>query len=177
MPVRSIHSRPAFCRLRWAKRQRPCPFVVDGQKSYRFTVRWGEETDTDDAEGETVQDQRRRPSRGEVEAALWQFTGDIMQVPPAYSAIKVDGARAYDLAREGKEFEIAARPVHIDRLELLDNPRRRPLPCSKRSAARAPICGLWPATWGARSGLFRACQCAAPHPGRAVRRKGHNFAG
>lgn len=98
------------------------PFVVDGQKSYRFTVCWGQETDSDDAEGESVQTSDARPTRDDVLGVLDPFRGDIMQLPPAYSAIKVDGARAYDLAREGKEFEIEARPVHIDRLELVDIP-------------------------------------------------------
>ncbi len=94
------------------------PYVVDGSKSYRFTVRWGAETDTDDTEGTVTRESERRPSRAEIETAIGAFTGEIMQVPPAYSAVKVDGARAYNLARGGEEFEIAARPVVIDRLEI-----------------------------------------------------------
>lgn len=98
------------------------PFVVDGRKAYRFTVRFGAETDTDDAEGKAVETSGQRPSRAEIEAALPRFTGDISQIPPRYSAIKVGGARAYDLAREEEDFELAPRTVTIDRLELTDHP-------------------------------------------------------
>jgi len=98
------------------------PFVVDGTKAYRFTVRFGAETDTDDAEGKAVEISDRRPTRDEIEAALSQFTGEISQVPPRYSALKVEGARAYDLAREEEVFELAPRAVTIDRLVLVDRP-------------------------------------------------------
>ena len=98
------------------------PFVFDGSKSYRFTVRFGTETDTDDAEGKMVAASDRRPARAEIEAMLPRFTGTIDQVPPRYSALKVDGARAYDLARDQEEFELAPRQVTIDRLELIDHP-------------------------------------------------------
>lgn len=98
------------------------PYVVDGAKSYRFTVRWGIETDTDDAEGRPLRESAARPRREEVEAALDRFRGEILQVPPQFSAVKVEGGRAYDLAREGEAFELAARPVRIDRLEIVDCP-------------------------------------------------------
>ncbi len=98
------------------------PFVVDGSKAYRFTVRFGAETDTDDAEGRTVATSDKRPARAEIETALPRFTGEIEQVPPRYSALKVEGARAYDLAREDEAFELAARTVVIDRLTLLEQP-------------------------------------------------------
>jgi tRNA pseudouridine55 synthase len=98
------------------------PFVVDDAKGYRFTVRWGVETDSDDAEGEVRRENGERPARADIEAALGAFTGEIMQVPPAYSAIKVEGARAYDLAREGEAFEIAARPVLVHRIEIAEIP-------------------------------------------------------
>ena len=98
------------------------PFAVDGAKVYRFTVRFGVETDTDDSEGKAVETSEHRPASEEIEAALPQFTGDISQVPPRYSALKVDGARAYDLARDEEEFELAARIVTVDRLELVDRP-------------------------------------------------------
>ena len=98
------------------------PYAVDGTKHYRFTVRWGAATDTDDAEGEIVATSDTRPSREAIEALLPSFTGEILQTPPAYSAIKVDGARAYDLAREGETVELEPRPVHIERLVLLDVP-------------------------------------------------------
>jgi tRNA pseudouridine55 synthase len=98
------------------------PFAVDGSKVYRFSVRWGVETDTDDAEGTAVATDAARPSRLQIEALLPQFVGEIMQTPPAFSAIKVDGERAYDLARSGNTVELEARPVVIDRLELVDMP-------------------------------------------------------
>ncbi|MEZ5874272.1 MAG: tRNA pseudouridine(55) synthase TruB [Hyphomicrobiales bacterium] len=98
------------------------PFVFEGSKAYRFTVRFGAETDTDDAEGTIVETSDCRPSRADIEAALQQFTGEISQVPPRYSALKVEGARAYDLARDEEDFELAPRVVTIERLDLVDHP-------------------------------------------------------
>jgi tRNA pseudouridine55 synthase len=98
------------------------PYAVDGTKHYSFTVRWGAATDTDDAEGKIVATSDVRPSREAIEALLPRFTGEILQTPPAYSAIKVDGARAYDLAREGEPVKLEPRPVHIESLVLLDVP-------------------------------------------------------
>lgn len=95
------------------------PFVMDGRKTYRFTVAWGVETATDDTEGEAVARSDARPSRESVEALLPRYTGTIMQTPPKYSAVKIGGARAYDLARDGEAFEIEARPVTIDALRLV----------------------------------------------------------
>src|ERR1700704_4984495 len=82
------------------------PFVVEGSKDYRFTVQFGAETDTDDAEGSVVATSGVRATSAEIEAALPHFTGEIIQVPPRFSALKVAGARAYDLAREKEEFEL-----------------------------------------------------------------------
>jgi tRNA pseudouridine55 synthase len=98
------------------------PFVVDGRKTYLFTVRWGEERDTDDAEGRVVNTSESRPDRAAIGAALPRFVGTIEQVPPRFSAIKIDGERAYDLAREGETIEIAPRAVTIHRLDLVDMP-------------------------------------------------------
>jgi tRNA pseudouridine55 synthase len=98
------------------------PFVVEGSKAYRFTVRFGIETDTDDAEGKEVAKSDARPSRSEIEATLSHFTGEITQVPPRFSALKVDGARAYDLARDEEEFELEPRSVSIARLALIAHP-------------------------------------------------------
>jgi tRNA pseudouridine55 synthase len=98
------------------------PFVMDGRKTYRFTVRWGEERDTDDAEGRVVATSAARPTPDEIRARLPQFSGTIMQVPPRFSALKIEGERAYDLAREGEEVELAPRPVDIHRLELVGAP-------------------------------------------------------
>jgi tRNA pseudouridine55 synthase len=96
-------------------------FAVEGEKAYRFTVRWGAQTDTDDAEGEWWRE-RPAPARAEIEARLADFTGEIDQVPPRYSALKVDGARAYELARDEEEFELASRRVSIESLTLIDHP-------------------------------------------------------
>jgi tRNA pseudouridine55 synthase len=98
------------------------PFVVDSRKVYVFTVRWGEERDTDDAEGRVVNTNESRPERAAIQALLPRFLGTIEQVPPRFSAIKIDGERAYDLAREGETVEIAPRPVTIHRLDLLETP-------------------------------------------------------
>ncbi|HEY8194687.1 MAG TPA: tRNA pseudouridine(55) synthase TruB [Hyphomicrobium sp.] len=97
-------------------------FAVDGEKAYRFTVRWGAETETDDTEGTVAKTSDLQPDRAGIEALLPQFHGEIMQVPPAYSAIKVDGERAYDLARGGETVVLEARPVFIDSLMLVDMP-------------------------------------------------------
>jgi tRNA pseudouridine55 synthase len=98
------------------------PFVMDGRKSYSFTVRWGEERDTDDAEGRVVATSEERPSADAVRSVLPQFTGTIDQVPPRYSAIKIAGERAYDIARDGEEVELAPRPVEVYRLDLIEFP-------------------------------------------------------
>jgi tRNA pseudouridine55 synthase len=98
------------------------PFVMDGRKAYQFTVRWGEERDTDDAEGRVVTVSEARPSVDEINAILPNFTGVIEQVPPRYSAIKIDGERAYDIARDGESVELKARPVDIHHLGLLAVP-------------------------------------------------------
>jgi tRNA pseudouridine55 synthase len=100
------------------------PFVMDGRKLYRFTIRWGEERDTDDAEGRVVSTSKERPSPEAVHALLPSYTGLIQQIPPRYSAIKIEGERAYDLARDGEQVELAARPVEIGRLELVNVPDR-----------------------------------------------------
>lgn len=89
------------------------PYMVDADKAYRFTIAWGRTTTTLDREGETVAQSDVRPTVAEVEAVLPRFIGDIEQVPPAFSAIKVDGERAYDLARAGETVELAARTVSI----------------------------------------------------------------
>jgi tRNA pseudouridine55 synthase len=98
------------------------PFVMDGRKIYRFTVRWGEERDTDDAQGRVIATSDIRPDRAAIEAVLPRFRGRIEQVPPRYSAIKVQGERAYDLARDGEAVELSGRPVEIHRLELTNQP-------------------------------------------------------
>jgi tRNA pseudouridine55 synthase len=93
-------------------------YLGDALKGYTFTVRWGSETTTDDASGEVLNTAETRPTADEIAAALPQFTGEIRQVPPQFSAVKVDGARAYDLAREGEALELAARDLYVDELTL-----------------------------------------------------------
>lgn len=96
------------------------PFVMDGTKTYEFTVTWGIQTDTDDAAGSPLKTSPNRPSKTDILATLSNFIGDIDQLPPAYSALKVSGKRAYDLARTGKIPDLKPRPIHIDALELLE---------------------------------------------------------
>src|SRR5471032_569906 len=92
------------------------PFVMDGRKLYRFTVRWGEERDTDDAEGRVVAMSDQRPTAEAIRALLPAYTGTIQQVPPKYSAIKIEGERAYDLARDGQTVELSSRrPISTGR--------------------------------------------------------------
>ena len=98
------------------------PFVMDGRKSYRFTVRWGEARDTDDSEGAVVATCDRRPGEAEIGRVLPAFVGEIMQTPPHFSAVRVDGRRAYRLARAGAPAELPARPVVVDRLALVETP-------------------------------------------------------
>jgi len=94
------------------------PFVQDGEKAYRFKVKWGQETDTDDSEGKVMRESDSRPEQAAIEALLPQFIGDIQQTPPQYSAIKIAGERAYDLAREGETVELKPRPVTIHSLVI-----------------------------------------------------------
>jgi tRNA pseudouridine55 synthase len=96
------------------------PFAMDGRKIYRFTVAWGLETDTDDSEGRPGESSPQRPSETEILAVLPRFTGNILQTPPRFSAIKIDGERAYNLAREGEEVELEAREIAVHRLELTE---------------------------------------------------------
>ncbi|MCB9997873.1 MAG: tRNA pseudouridine(55) synthase TruB [Methylobacteriaceae bacterium] len=97
------------------------PFVQDGEKAYRFTVRWGVETDSDDSDGKPVETSNMLPGVDQVVQALPNFIGTILQRPPAFSAIKIAGERAYDLARDGEIVEIEPRPVTINSLELVDS--------------------------------------------------------
>jgi tRNA pseudouridine55 synthase len=117
------------------------PHVVDSAKEYRFLVRWGVETTTDDAEGEMARESAERPTREAIEAALPDFRGSIMQTPPRFSAIKIEGERAYDLAREGEVFELKSRTVEVMRLEIVDMPSadscRFEAQCGKGTYVRA----------------------------------------
>ncbi|WP_099827749.1 tRNA pseudouridine(55) synthase TruB [Oceaniglobus indicus] len=98
------------------------PFITDALKAYRFTVRLGIATNTDDADGEVIATSENRPTEGEVMNALSAFVGDIEQVPPQFSAVKIDGERAYKRARDGEAMEIAARPLYVEALDFLSMP-------------------------------------------------------
>lgn len=95
------------------------PFVTDAMKAYRFRVTFGAATDTDDAEGKVIETAEARPSDTEIEAALSAFRGHIEQVPPQYSAVKVEGERAYDIARAGDSMDLASRPLFVESLEMI----------------------------------------------------------
>jgi tRNA pseudouridine55 synthase len=98
------------------------PFVMDGRKEYKFTLRFGEARSTEDAEGEVTATSDNRPADSAIRGALPAFVGEIQQTPPAFSALKIDGQRAYDLARAGETVEMKPRTVMIERLELLGRP-------------------------------------------------------
>lgn len=98
------------------------PYITDALKAYEFTIRLGQATNTDDAEGEVIAQSEERPSDEAIKEALSQFIGDIEQVPPQFSAVKIDGERAYKRARDGEEMELAARALYVDSLLLIDRP-------------------------------------------------------
>jgi tRNA pseudouridine55 synthase len=117
-------------------------FAMDGAKTYQFEITWGAATDTDDSDGKVIATSEIRPNRAEIEAALPQFTGSIQQVPPDYSAIKVGGKRAYDLARQGETLVLQARTVVVRRfaLESLDADRAQfEVDCGKGTYIRALV--------------------------------------
>jgi tRNA pseudouridine55 synthase len=98
------------------------PYVMDGTKLYRFTLRFGEARDTDDADGQVIAITGERPTDEQISQQLHSFRGDIMQTPPIFSAIKVAGERAYDMAREGRAPVLQPRPARVDRFELVERP-------------------------------------------------------
>ncbi len=121
-------------------------YVMDAAKTYRFTVKWGEGTDTHDAEGAVTETSPKRPTPAEIRAVLPRFIGSVEQIPPVFSAIKVAGERAYDLARRGETVELASRIVEIHGLELLDGDGSEPcestdfqLDCGKGTYVRSLV--------------------------------------
>ena len=98
------------------------PFVTDALKAYRFTVRLGQRTNTDDAEGEVIASSDARPSDDEIKEALHRFVGEIEQIPPQFSAVKIDGERAYKRARDGETMEIEPRPLWVEELVMTGRP-------------------------------------------------------
>ena len=117
------------------------PYVMDGRKIYEFTVTWGQERSTDDLEGEVTQSSVNRPSEEAIRALLPNYTGVISQIPPQFSAIKIAGERAYDLAREGETVDIPSREVEIFRLTLIgcpdENSARFEVECGKGTYVRS----------------------------------------
>ena len=117
------------------------PYVQDGAKVYQFTVAWGQERTTDDLEGEVTKRSDARPSEAEIRAIMGNYTGVIMQTPPQFSAIKIAGERAYDLAREGTAVEIPAREVEIARFDLIEiideNATKFEIECGKGTYVRS----------------------------------------
>ncbi|WP_029041047.1 tRNA pseudouridine(55) synthase TruB [Cucumibacter marinus] len=116
------------------------PYIQDGEKIYRFDLVWGSATETDDAEGAVIETSDRRPTEDELRNALPQFTGVITQIPPAYSAIKIKGERAYDLARAGEKVEVPPREVEIEAFELISHSPERSsfeVTCQKGTYVRA----------------------------------------
>ena len=117
-----IRWRPASCPSRLGEATKTVAYVMEGRKHYRFTARLGEARTTDDAEGEVIARSELRPTTAEIEAALPSFVGRIEQVPPRFAAVKVEGERAYDLARRGEAVELAPRLVEVDRFDLVERP-------------------------------------------------------
>ena len=106
--------------LAFGQATKTVPWVMASEKTYRFTVRWGVETDTDDAEGKVVRESDLRPSRAAIEKALVNFRGQVRQVPPSFSALKLAGVRAYDLARSGETPDLPERTVSVFAFDLLE---------------------------------------------------------
>ena len=145
------------------------PIVQDGAKAYRFRVRWGEESATDDAEGEIVARSDRRPAPAEIEALLPRFVGAILQTPPTFSAIRIDGARAYDLAREGESFEIATAPDQ--RLPARPDFGRAGCGGARGRMRQGRLRARDRARSRPRARLLRPCDRIAPDPRRPVFRR------
>ena len=117
-----IHSLPGLLPIALGEATKTVQWAMDGRKIYRFEVTWGAERSTDDMEGAVTARSELRPSIKSIESILNEFQGEILQVPPAFSAIKIEGERAYDLARAGEKVEMAGRPVTIEKLVLVKCP-------------------------------------------------------
>ena len=152
------------------------PFVVDSRKTYLFTIRWGEERDTDDAEGRVVATSDIRPDATAIRALLPRFIGTIEQVPPRFSAVKIGGERAYDLARDGETVELAPRAVDDPPPRIARNSGPRPCGIGRRMRKRH-LCAV--AGPGSRSGAggARACFGLAAKLRRALWRGRHDTPG
>ena len=147
------------------------PYITDALKAYTFTVRLGQATNTDDAEGEVISSSDLRPTDDEIKAALGGFVGDVMQVPPQFSAVKVDGVRAYKKARDGEEMELAARALWVEELLLVDRPDADhvtlEMTCGKGGYVRSIARDLGE-SWAVS---VMCCACVAFGQGRLMRSK------
>ena len=152
------------------------PFVMDGRKVYRFTVRWGEERDTDDAEGRATETSAERPTPEAVRALIPRFSGLIEQVPPRFSAVKIGGERAYDLARDGEVVELAAAPDRDPSHRIGRDARPRSQRACRR-VRQGDVCARAGPRHGPRARLLRTCDSAAPHRGRPVHRADRHRSG
>ena len=153
--------------LAFGEATKTIPHVMDSRKTYRFTVRFGQSTATDDATGEPVAESELRPSREDILGALHRFRGDIMQRPPDYSAVKIAGRRASSLAAAGEAAELASRPLRVHRLELVrtidDSHAELELECGKGGYVRSIARDL-----GEVLGCLRPCPCIEAAGGRPV---------
>ena len=138
------------------------PFITDALKAYEFMVKFGEATNTDDAEGEVISRSDVRPSGDEIKEALHAFVGDIEQVPPKFSAIKIDGQRAYALAREGEDVTLSARPLYVDSLILNEQPDADPRNFGN-GLWQGRICAFDCPRSGCEIGMLWTCSMAATH--------------
>ena len=145
------------------------PFVVDSRKTYAFTIRWGEERDTDDAEGRVLASSESRPDAAAIRALLPRFIGTIEQVPPRFSAVKIDGERAYDLARDGETVELAPRSGDHPPARIGANARSRPCRSGRRMRERY-LCKVAGPRSGPGAGGPRPRFGTAPDPGGTLRR-------
>ena len=151
------------------------PYAQDRDKVYRFTVKWGEARNTDDCEGAVIASSDKRPTEAEIIALLPRFTGNIDQTPPQFSAIKIDGERAYDLARAGEKIDMQSRRVTVYGFKLLKMaPRRGRIRARMR---QRHLCALHRPGYGPDAGLLRPCHGPAPHRGREFYRRNLDFSG
>ena len=122
MREHSTHLATGVLPIAFGEATKTAPYITDAEKRYRFTAKWGVSTTTDDTEGDTIATSEIRPKREAIETVLENFTGDIEQVPPQFSAIKIDGERAYDIARDGEKVKLDARIISIHELIVVDMP-------------------------------------------------------
>ena len=170
MPARSIRWPPACCRSRSGEATKTVPWLMEAEKTYLFTIRWGVSTDTQDREGKSIAESDVRPTPDAIRAALPSFIGEIEQVPPQFSAVKVDGERAYDLARAGEDGGTGAARGRRSTRPSSPRPRARTSPPSASAAEKASISGPWSAIWRP-SWARRAMSggCAAPPSAHSAR--------